>query len=145
LTDMIFVSVGVGYTPTGDASFAAKDVAGGKNFDMTISDLMEYYIEPSVTITSDAAVFLHIGITEGDLAVKGTDVLNQTKSLDGLTASAGMKVVTENNIFIKVEAGMTEYDTINITSINGTDGNATASAKGDTTIAFGALTVGYQF
>jgi len=140
-----FVTVGTVYTPTGDASFAAKDIGGGKNVTFELSDLMEVFIEPSIAVTDSTAVFIHAGYSEGELSVKGTDVQNQTKSLEGTTISGGLKLVTDNNIFIKAEAGMTTYDNFKVTSITGVNGNTTANATADTEVAFGALTVGLQF
>lgn len=140
-----FVTIGGTYTPTGDASFAAKDIGGGKNVTFELSDLMEVFIEPSLAITDSTAVFVHAGYSEGELSVKGTDVQNQVKSLEGLTVSGGLKLVTDKNIFIKAEAGMTTYDSFKVTSITGVDGNKTANASADTEVAFGALTVGIQF
>ena len=106
---------------------------------------MEVFIEPSLMVTANSAVFVHAGYSEGELAASGTNVTNKTLDLDGMTLSAGLKVITDGNIYIKAEAGMTEYDGFILTGITGVDDNATATARADTTVAFGALTVGYKF
>ena len=141
---MGFVTAGISYTPTGDATFAAKDI-GAENVNFTLSDLVEVFVEPSMMVTANSAVFAHIGYSEGELAASGTNVANKTLSLDGYTLSGGLKVITDGNVYIKAEAGMTEYDGFVLTGITGVNDNATAKATADTTVAFGALTVGYKF
>ena len=145
MNETAFMTVGAMYTPTGDAEFAGKDVVGNKNVKLDLSDLLEAFIEPSFTVTSNSAMFVHLGYTQATLGVSGTDVQNTDVDLDGYTISTGLKVMTDTGIFLKAEMGMTEYDGIKITKITGVDGNATANATADTTVAFGALTVGKKF
>jgi len=145
LNEIAFMTVGAAYTPTGDASFAGKDVVGNKNVTLELSDLVEAFIEPSFSVTSQSAMFVHLGYTTATLDVKGTDVQNKDVDLDGYTVSTGLKVITDAGVFLKAELGMTEYDGITIRNITGVDGNATATATADTKVAFGALTVGKKF
>ena len=145
LNETAFVTVGLNYTPTGDATFSAKDVGGGKNVTFELSDLMEVFIEPSFMVTSNSALFVHAGYIEGDLAATGTDVKNKTLALDGTSLSAGLKVITDGNLFIKAEAGLTDLGSFKLTEITGVDGNATAFANADTEVAFGAITIGKKF
>ena len=145
----VFFTIGGTYTPTGDASFDAKGLTGNaataEKTTLVISDLMEVFIEPSFMVSSNAAVFAHAGYTEGEMSVAGDRVVNTTIDLEGTVISAGIKLLTDGGIFIKGEAGMTNYDTINIKNITDTAAGTTASAKGDPTLAFGAITIGYKF
>ena len=146
LSPMAFITVGGTHTPTGDASFAAKSLGGtATSVDLVLSDMNEVFIEPSIMVTENAAVFVHAGYTEAEISTKGNDVTNKTTDLEGTTVSAGLKLVTDSNIFIKAEAGMTEYDTLKITGVLDGDGGNTATAQGDPTIAFGTISVGFKF
>jgi len=140
-----FVGLGINYTPTGDASFAAKELANNKKVNLELSDLLEVFIEPSVAVTSNSALFVRLGYTEGELSATGNDVQNQTIDLDGMTYSLGMKTVTDGGFYIKAEAGMTEFDGIKVKNITDTASGTTASATADPTIAFGAITIGKKF
>jgi len=146
LSELAFITAGLTYTPTGDAKFAAKSLGGTvASFDLTLSDIKEVFIEPSFMVTSNAAVFLHLGMSEADISVKGSDVTNKTTTLDGQTIALGLKLVTDTNVFIKAEGGMTTFDNLKVTGILDGDGGSTATAKGDPTVAFGTVSVGYKF
>lgn len=146
VSDMAFITIGATHTPTGDAEFAAKSLGGTvAKFDLVVENMNEVFIEPSFMVTSNAAVFAHVGYAEMDIDVKGTNVLNKKTTLEGTTVSLGLKAVTDSNMFVKVEAGMTEYDTLKITGILDGDGGTSAKAEGDPTIAFGTFSVGYKF
>jgi hypothetical protein len=140
-----FITIGGTHTPTGDASFAAKGVAASKKVDLVLSDINEVFIEPSVMVTSNSAVFVHVGYSEAELSAKGDDITDKTLDMDGMTVAAGLKVVTDAGVFIKVEAGMTEYDTIKLDGITDADDGTTATAQGDPTVAFGTVSLGVKF
>ena len=145
LGDRGMLGIGGAYTPTGDANFMAKEVAGGKKVEMSLSDLIEVFIEPAVMISDDSAVFIKAGYSEAAIHASGDDVQDQTNDLQGFTASAGLKTVTSMGIFIKAEMGLTTYDRFRIENITDEEGTKTATAAADAEIAFGALTIGKQF
>ena len=146
ISDVAFITAGITHTPTGDAKFAAKSLGGTvAKFDLVLSDIQEVFIEPSFMVGSNAAVFLHLGMSEADISVKGTNVTNKTTSLDGQTVALGLKMVTDTNVFIKAEGGMTSFDSLKVTGILDGDGGTTATATGDPTVAFGTISVGYKF
>lgn len=143
--DMAFVTLGVTHTPTGDASFSAKDIANSKSVTMELSGINEVFIEPSAMVAENAAVFMHVGYSEAEMNTKGDDITNKNFDIEGTTVSAGLKVVTDGGIFIKAEAGMTEYEEINLAGITDEGGGTTASAKGSPTLAFGTISLGIKF
>jgi hypothetical protein len=143
--DMMHVSLGGSFAPSGDAEFAGKELTNNKKVTLEMSDLIEVYGEIGLNITERSALFIHYGATDGELEAKGDDVETQKIDMSGETMSAGLKVVTESGIYVKAEAGFTEYDVIKIKNITDTASGTTASAQADPTIAFGALTIGYQF
>jgi hypothetical protein len=145
MNEQAFMTIGLSYTPTGEADFSAKNLASNKNVKFELSDLIEVFVEPSFMVTTNSALFVHLGYVEADLTATGTDVTNKTMALDGTTISGGLKVVTDNNIFIKAEAGMSDYGGFTLDKIVGVDGNATAKASGDAEVAFGQLTIGKKF
>lgn len=145
LSDMAFLTVGLTHTPTGDASFSAKDIANSKSVTMELSGINEVFVEPSAMVAENAAVFLHVGYSEAEMNTKGDDITNKNFDMEGTTVSAGLKLVTDGGIFIKAEAGMTEFEEINLTGITDENGGTTASAKGSPTIAFGTISLGMKF
>ena len=143
--DMFHVVLGASYTPSGDAEFAAKQLSNSKEVTLKVSDLSELYMEVGMNVTENTALFFHYGQMDGDLDVTGNDVTNVVIGMSGETVSAGLKVVTDSGWYIKAEAGSTDYDQITISSILDGDDGSTASANADPSIAFGALSFGYQF
>ena len=80
-------------------------------------------------------------MSEADLKSSG-DVTGQPNNLDGTTLALGTTTLFGSGIFMRTEAGMHEYDKIKITGIGG---SATAILEGDPTVAFGSVSLGFQF
>jgi len=145
LGDSMFVSLGASLTPV-DATVKANNVTKSKQVKAEISDLETYYIEPSVMISDNAALYLKFAIIEGDFKASGNDLDNASVGgLEGDTMGVGLKTVTDGGLFVKAEAGLTEFDTINITNIADDAGTNTATSQIDAEMAYGSLTVGFIF
>jgi len=147
VSDMAFITVGVGYTPF-SADIKASDVTEAKDIKLATDDMLSVFIEPSFNVTENSAVFLKVGYSESEVTASGTEVTNKTYAFDGTTIALGTKTIADNGLFIKTEAGVTDYSSINIKNIreefNGT-ATFTASAKADVEVAYGQVTLGYKF
>ena len=147
LGDTVFISFGASQTPV-DTTVDANNVTNSKKVTAKISDLTSYYFEPSIAMTANTALYFKVASVEGDFTATGNDIVAGTTKvgdLEGDTFAFGTKIVTDGGIYIKAEAGMTEYDTLKITGVLDGDGGNTATAQGDPTIAFGTISVGFKF
>ena len=148
LSDMAFVTVGVQYQPF-DTEVKGESVTNARNVKLTTNDIISVFIEPSFNVTENSAFFLKVAASESELDATGTNVNNKTYDLSGTTVAMGTKTISDNGMFLKTEAGITDYDSLNITGIKESDGHGTStftsSVKADVELAYGAVTVGYKF
>jgi len=145
LGEGFFVSVGASLTPV-DASISGSNVTNSKTVTLELSDLESYYIEPSVMLTDNTALFLKFATVEGDFTARGKDLDTATVSnLDGETMAVGTKIVTDSGVFLKAEMGVTTFDTINITNISDDAGTNLASSQVEAEMGYGSLTFGFIF
>ena len=142
--DAGFLTIG-GTWSDGDASFDAKELANSKSVTLKVADFVEYFIEPSVNITENSAIYIKGGMVTGDLNASGDDVTNVSLDLEGWAAGIGTKTVTDSGIFIKTEAGAIKFDPIRINNVTDNAGNQTAHAAADPIVAYGSITIGFVF
>jgi hypothetical protein len=138
------LDVGYMFTP-GEAKISAKsDSASAKNVSLEISDMTELYLAPMLNITDDAAIYLKYGWNSTDLTVVGD--VNKINSMDGTTIAVGTVMSWGTNLYIRSEAGMTEYDSLAFTGLGSTNGvptSETVSATPD--VHYGKIAIGYKF
>ena len=142
--DAGFLTIGATLSD-GDATFDAKELANAKSVKLSVSDFTEYFIEPSVNITENSAIYIKGGMITGDLNVTGDDVTNTELGLDGWVAGIGTKTVTDAGLFIKTEAGAIVFDEIIIRNITDESQGTTGFANADPTVAYGSITIGFLF
>ena len=142
--DAGFLSIG-GTLSDGDASFDAKELANSKSVTLKVADFVEYFIEPSLNITENSAIYIKGGMITGDLNVSGDDVTNTTLDLTGWVGGIGTKTVTDAGLYIKTEAGAIQFDPIRINNVTDNAGNQTAHAAADPIVAYGSITIGFVF
>ena len=105
------VGLDVGYILTpGDAKIKRTSDSSLSDVTFEISDSDEYYIAPMINITEDASLYLKYGWNSSDVKTTG-DVTNIT-SMDGETIAVGTVMSWGSKMYIRTEAGMTDYDTI---------------------------------
>lgn len=130
------------WTP-GEAKLTTSSNANSANtVTFELSDTEEYSISPMINITPDASLYLRFGWTDSDLTVTG-DVTKPT-SMDGSTTAIGTVMSWGSNLYIRTEAGMTDYDNVTATGL-GTTIATTESAKADPVVHFGKIAIGYKF
>ena len=140
LGDSFFVGIGAMWIPI-DADFSADDAANNADVTLTTSDHVSYFIQPSISVFDNSAMYIKYGISEGDLAASG-DVTGQPNNLEGETMAIGTTTLFGSGIFMRTEAGYHDYDHI---TLIGVGGNATATLEGDPTVAYGSVSLGFQF
>ncbi len=137
----------VGYLITpGEAKLSSTSTSRTKkNVSLEISDMTEFYIAPMLNITDDASIYLKYGWNSTDLTTVGD--VNKINSMDGETVAVGTVMSWGTNLYIRSEAGMTEYDTLKFTGL-GTDADGVAtteSVSATPEVHYGKIAIGYKF
>ena len=122
--------------------------AGNVTFEL--SDTIDYYAAPMINMSEDASLYLKIGRTESDLKVTG-DVTKPT-SMEGTTLALGTVMSWGSNLYIRTEAGKTDYDTLTSTGLGTSCGASnsgciatTTKVTADPTVHYGKIAIGYKF
>ena len=118
------------------------DVGGPKNVSFKIDNLVNYYIAPTIVLSDTSSLYVKVGITEADVNVSGD--ITTPGNLSGKTWAMGTRTVLESGIFIKTEAGYTDYNEI---SAHGKGSNISSdnAYSADPTVAFGTVALGFRF
>jgi hypothetical protein len=129
------------WTP-GEAKISRTSDGSGSDVTFEISDSTDYYVAPMINITEDASLYLKFGWTESD--VKTTGDVKKITSMDGTTVAVGTIMSWGSNLYIRTEAGMTEYDSLTSQGLGntiGTDESVTANPE----VNYGKIAIGYKF
>ena len=107
-----------------------------------LDDLRTISIAPTLVLSDTSSLYVKVGLTEADIGVGGD--ITTPADLSGTTWAIGTRTVLDSGIFIKTEAGYTDYNGISAR------GKGTSIATGNTysaepTIAFGAVSLGFRF
>ena len=131
-----------------DAGFTAAkgddpgDTLTAKSVTFAIDDLVNAYIAPTVVLSDTSSLYIKVGLTEADISVTGD--ITTPGNLSGTTWAMGTRTVLDSGIFIRTEAGFTEYNAISAHG-KGTSISASNTYSATPTIAFGAVSLGFRF
>jgi hypothetical protein len=134
-----------GYMVTPGAA-KIKATSDDANTDITfeVSDSSEYYIAPMLNISEDASLYFKYGWSEADVTVTG-DIKNPG-DLDGSTVALGTVMSWGSNMYIRTEAGISDYDQLTATGKGTAGGIGTdVSVTADPTVHYGRISIGYKF
>jgi len=145
LGESLLIDVGASYI---DGAAVLKtqstDVAAVADVKVVISDFVTYYIAPTVMLTDTSSLYVKIAYTEADVAVTG-DISNPG-DLNGDTFAIGTRTVMPSGLFVRAEAGLTDYDNVIATGLGTAGGIATTTSySADPKVAFGAISLGFRF
>jgi len=116
------------------------DLGGTVSFH--IDDLVTFYVAPTVVLSDTSSLYVKVGLSEADTGVTG-DVTTPAR-LSGTTWALGTRTVLDSGIFIRTEAGYTEYNGISVHG-KGTNIQSTTAYSTEPTIAFGTVSLGFRF
>jgi len=135
----------LGYMITpGEAKIKATSDDADTDVSFEMSDAKEYYIAPMINMTEDASLYFKYGWSEADVTVTG-DIKNPG-DLDGSTVALGTVMSWGSNMYIRTEAGITDYDQLTATGKGTTGGIGTdVSVTADPTVHYGKIAIGYKF
>jgi len=159
--DVFFMGIGVTQI-SGQADIAkGDDFKDNNDFSMTVSNLRTWYIQPSVSLWDNSAFFVKIGNADGQFDVydqTGSEACDPTDQceLSGKTYGIGTTTIANNGLFIKTEAGVTSYDSIQVEGLRNSGGANnpagadaddwdTAVIEGNPMLAYGSVTIGFKF
>ena len=149
-TNSVFV-VGATYTPgkakAGSGNYTDNNQTGGGTSDtgtlsVEVKNPYTIYVAPTYVVGNNAALYAKLGYSKTDLNVSATGgaaLTAKPNDLEGWTYAIGSKTLLTNNVYVGVEASITDYDSITATRATGV--NISADAK----VAQGIITLGYKF
>jgi len=118
------------------------DALLAKSVSFAIDDLRTISIAPTLVLSDTSSVYIKVGLTEADVSVSGD--ISTPGNLSGTTWAIGQRSVLESGIFVKTEAGYTDYNGIGAHG-KGTNIATTNSYTAEPTVAYGAVSLGFRF
>ena len=139
------LSLDLGYTwSPGDAKIKATSDDSSTDATLEVSDATEWYVAAMANITEDASVYFKYGGNDADITVTGD--INNPGGLSGTTVALGTVMSWGSNMYIRTEAGITDYDQISATGKGTTGGIGTdVKVTADPTVHYGKIAIGYKF
>ena len=143
------ISIGASYTPgkakAGSGTYTDGNSVGAQSgkLNVELKDPYTIYIAPTYVISKDAALYAKIGYSHVDLNVSATDAAALSKKpsdLDGITYAIGSKIMLNPNLYLGVEASITDYDSISATKSVDAASNISADVK----VVQGTVAIGYK-
>jgi hypothetical protein len=122
------------------------DSAG--NVSMTMDDHYTYYIAPTIALSDTSSIYIKAGVVQASADVSGD--VEEIANLHGEMWAIGTRTVLPSGLFIRTEAGYTEYNGISTHGKGeGTAGldiiDVTTSFSAEPTIVHGNVSVGFRF
>ena len=139
------LSLDLGYTwSPGDAKIKATSNDSNTDATLEVSDATEWYVAAMANITEDASVYFKYGGNDADITVTGD--INNPGGLSGTTVALGTIMSWGSNMYIRTEAGKTDYDQISATGKGSTNGISTSvKVTADPTVHYGKIAIGFKF
>jgi hypothetical protein len=124
---------------------SSDDVADSGDVKFQASQFYTYYVAPTIVLSDTSSLFVKFGQQEATVDVTG-DVTNPG-DLEGTTYAVGTRTVLDSGIFIRAEAGYTEFDALNASGAGVAQGGIPTTTKyvADPEIAYGAISLGFRF
>ena len=139
------ISFDLGYAVTpGSAKIKATSDNTATDVTMEVSDATEWYVTAQANLTEDASVYIKYGDNDADIKVTGD--INNPGNLNGTTVALGTLMSWGSSMYIRTEAGMTDYDKISATG-KGTSGGIGTDVKvtATPTLHYGKIAIGFKF
>ncbi len=123
-----------------------KTVSDNTNTDVSfeVSDMTELYLGLMGNITEDASVYFKYGKNDAGVTVTGD--INNPGDLSGTTVALGTVMSWGSNMYIRTEAGRTDYDSVKATGKGTANGIGTdESVTADPDVSYGKIAIGFKF
>jgi len=154
------LSIGATYTPgkakAGSGTYTDKgsgtlNVNDAGSMNVEVKDPYTIYIAPTYVVGPNSALYAKLGYSKTDLDVTATGSAALTakpSDMEGWTYAIGSKTMLTSNLYLGVEASITDYDSVTATqstSANGLVAGTTKNITADVKVAQGTVTLGYKF
>ena len=149
----VLLDIGLSYL-AGGAKFktSSTDAKATADVIFEVDDLYTGWIAPSFALSDTSSVYLKAGYTHATVSVSG-DVA-PINDMEGVTGAVGTRTVLESGLFIKTEAGITQFDKIATKGLGSGGGGGTAAStsvetstnvSATPTVAYGSISIGMRF
>ena len=155
------IQVGASYTPgkakagsgtytDGTTNAGGQVNAGSGNLSLEVADPYTIYIAPTYVVIKDSAIYAKVGYAKADIKTSATGgaTLSRTPGdLEGMSYGIGSKTMLTPNLYLGVEANITDYDSITATTLlnAGNGGTSSKTITADVKTVQGIITLGYKF
>jgi len=155
------LSIGATYTPgkakagsgtyTDNGSALTTNVNDAGSMNVEVKNPYTIYVAPTYVVGPNSAIYAKLGYSKTDLNVTATGSAALTKKpddMEGWTYAIGSKTMLTSNLYLGVEASITDYDSVTATqstSANGLVAGTTKNITADVKVAQGTVTLGYKF
>jgi hypothetical protein len=128
-----------------------NDTDATEHVKFVVSQFTTIYAAPTLVLSDTSSMYLKFGYQEANVDVSGD--VSHPGDLQGNTYAIGTRTVLDSGIFIRAEAGYTDYDNLNSQGLgtgvqtDGTAGGISTKTKytADPELAYGAISVGFRF
>jgi len=130
-----------------DHQTSGEDSNAG-NVSMTVDKFYSWYVAPTIALSDTSSLYLKAGVSHADVGITGD--VRHPGDLSGESWSIGTRTVLPSGIFIRTEAGYTEYNGISAHGLGeGTQGttriNSNTSFSAEPTMVHGTVSLGFRF
>lgn len=155
------IQIGASYTPgkakAGSGTYTDNATAtGGQanagtgNLSLEVKDPYTIYIAPTYAVSKDSAIYAKVGYAKADInssATGGASLSKKPGDLEGISYGIGSKTMLTPNLYLGVEANITDYDSVTATTQLNAGAGATSSKNitADVKTVQGIITLGYKF
>jgi len=130
-----------------DHTNSTNDASAG-NVAITMDDHYTYYIAPTIVLSDTSSIYIKAGVSQASTSTSGD--VQPIPNLHGEMWAIGTRTVLSSGIFIRTEAGYTQYNGI---STHGKGGGTQGADRIDTgttfsaepTIMHGNVSIGFRF
>ena len=152
--DSMLLDVGANYI-NGDAKIEssstspAASTSNNPAVSFMLEDYYTIYVAPTFALTDSSSIYIKFGVTESEVTVVGD--VTQPGDLQGETYAIGTRTQLASGLFIRTEAGLSEFDKLTVTGktanaeTDQTVVSTLTTITADPTVAYGAVSIGYKF
>ena len=131
IKDQFNISLGLDFVPM-SGEIAKLDGGTGTDAKVEAGKLLTLYVQPTFLVNDKFSIYAKAGYTQGDLDISevtrqatasetsdtaATDT-DQSKDLKGTVLGFGAQINMNNDMFVRIDASRTDFDTINHTNSN---------------------------
>jgi len=149
----ILLDIGANYI-AGGAKMATSNTDTWASDDVIfeVDDMYTGFIAPSFALSNTSSLYVKLGYTHATVSVTGD--VTKPDDMEGATYAIGTRTVLESGLFVRTEAGLTEFDSLTATGLGSSGNGGTANSKSvettttvtaDPTVAYGSISIGMRF